>query len=412
MIKFFNRASKNIESVDRRIIFVSHEATRTGAPKIILNLLKHFQERCAVQCETILIAGGSLASEFAQHSIVDCYNLATDSTDSLASRCQQTVLRERHNPPALAISNSMESRFVSQQLFNLGIPVVSLIHELPSSYSVSDYQMVYQISEKVIFPCNWVKDQTIAKAPIPFGKHRVLPQGLLDPDIGSRVDRKLARQEIREELGLAANAQIVLGCGTLDLRKGIDHFANIARQLLANTRSKTPIHFLWVGGGPRWEHSCYHYVQIDLEKSNVQNRVHFVGEKENVAPYFLGADLFLLTSRVDPFPCVIHEAMACRIPVIAFENSGGVVEAIGKGAGFPIRYGDYDQAVSLIEMLLDHPEIAEITRERAFERVHSEFRFDQYAESVIELCETILAKNLRLDRTGQTNLSTNHRQAA
>lgn len=397
MIKFFNRTKKTTNQVDRRLLFVSHEATRTGAPKIILNLLKRFHERCSVECESILISGGSLVSEFAQHSIVDCYNLSTETSDTLKSRCQQSVFRDRRNLPVLAICNSMESRFVSQELFNLGIPVVSLIHELPSSYSETDYQRLYQISQKVVFPCNWVRDQTDAKTSIPFGKTMVLSQGLLDPDFGNRIERNVARRQIREELELAPDSQLVLGCGTLDLRKGIDHFANIARRYLEEKQAKTPVHFIWVGGGPRWKHSAYHYVQIDLENSSVQSRVHFIGERENVAPYFLGADLFLLTSRVDPFPCVIHEAMACRLPIIAFDKSGGAIEAISEGAGFPIRYGDYDQAANLIRLLLDQPEIADGVRERAVERVHSRFQFDHYADRLIELCESILGDSLRLD---------------
>ena len=49
----------------RRVLIVSHEATRTGAPKIILNLLKRFSDLCDVQFETVLHSGGHLATEFA-----------------------------------------------------------------------------------------------------------------------------------------------------------------------------------------------------------------------------------------------------------------------------------------------------------------------------------------------------------
>jgi len=395
MIKIFSRAKGNVATARRRILFVSHEATRTGAPKIILNLLKHFAAECDIQCESILISGGHLATEFSKYSIVDCFNLSPEPSDVLSQRVQQLVARERNNLPVLAICNSMESRYVTQELSKWGIPTISLIHELPSSYADVDYQLVYQLSRKVIFPCHAVRDETDAKISVPAGKTMVLSQGLLDPDFSSGWDAQQAREQIREELGFSQDSRIILGCGTLDLRKGIDHFANIARKFTSLLNEQSPVHFVWVGAGPRWEHSTYHYVKIDLDKSNAAGCVHFIGEREQVAPYFLGSDLFLLTSRVDPFPCVVHEAMACRLPVIAFQNSGGAVEAIGQGAGFPISYADYDQAVRLIQILLEQPALCEAVRERAFERVQTRYRFDQYGDRLIELCESILGHRLR-----------------
>ncbi|MFM7739578.1 MAG: hypothetical protein ACKO9H_09255, partial [Planctomycetota bacterium] len=52
----------------QRVLFVSHEATRTGAPMIILNILKHFSQTCDVQCETILHNGGHLVGDFKKFS--------------------------------------------------------------------------------------------------------------------------------------------------------------------------------------------------------------------------------------------------------------------------------------------------------------------------------------------------------
>ncbi len=151
----------------RRILFVSHEATRTGAPKIILNILKHFHQTCDVQCETLLHSGGHLATEFANYSTVDCLNLPKTQNDDLRKRVAKFVTREKNNRPIAAICNSMESRFISQELHGLGIPTISLVHELPSSYSEEDYQNIFDISNKVVFPVHAVRDAADAKTPIP-----------------------------------------------------------------------------------------------------------------------------------------------------------------------------------------------------------------------------------------------------
>lgn len=381
----------------QRVLFVSHEATRTGAPMIILNVLRHFSQRCDIQCETILHNGGHLAGEFRKHSAaVECLNAPRKACDEVRQRVSKFIQRERGNPPVLAICNSMESRFIAEVIAEAKIPVIYLVHELPSSYAEEDYQNVYAYSDKVVFPVHVVREAADQKAPIPAGKAIVLPQGLLNPEFGTRVTRAAARKKVLGELSLPENAFVVLGCGTLDLRKGIDHFANIARLVQARSRLAAPIHFVWVGEGPRWTHSPWHYVQLDLEKSGASSFVHFIGERADVEPYFVASDLFLMSSRVDPFPCVIHEAMAAGLPIITFQNSGGAAEAVAGGAGLAVPYADYAEASSVICTLASQPELAQGMRSRSLERVQTRYRFEDYGEKLVDLAELVSGKQLRV----------------
>lgn len=393
---FRSRKKKKTSSESkRRVLFVSHEATRTGAPKIILNILKHFYAQCDIQCESVLHSGGFLAAEFEQHGIVDCMNLPREPGEELTKRIEKFVHREKGNKPVMAVCNSMESRFVAEELAKHGVPLISLVHELPSSYTHQDYNTVFDASSRVVFPVHAVREATEAFTDVPYGKGLVLSQGLLNPKFGTGISREESHQRIRKELGLPENAFLVLGCGTLDLRKGIDHYVNIARATVAQNQSNTPIHFVWVGEGPRWTHSPYHYVQLDLQNSPANGYVHFIGEREDVEPYFMGSDAFLLTSRVDPFPCVIHEAMASSLPVITFSDSGGAPEAVGNGSGFVVPYGDHNHAGNVIRMLAAQPEIASGMREKSFERVHTRYRFEDYADKLIDVCESVLGYELR-----------------
>lgn len=380
-----------------RVIFVSHEATRTGAPKIILNLLKHFHQSCDVQCETILHNGGNLLDEFQAYSDVpvDCLNVPRKVSDALVKKVTRIVTREKDNPPVLAICNSMESRFISEVLSSQKLPVISLVHELPSSYTAGDFQNVYDYSDRIVFPVRAVRDAADAKVPIPTGKGVILPQGLLQSDFGKNISREVARAKIRNELSIPQNSFVVLGCGTLDLRKGIDHFAAIARKVVQASRGRYPVHFIWVGDGPRWTHSPYHYVQLDLEKSGVNDYVHFLGERENVEPYFVGSDMFLMASRVDPFPCVIHEAMATGLPVVTFAKSGGAQEAISGGAGFIVPYADYEQTSSIIRMLSSQPEVAAGIRERSEKRIQTRYKFEDYGDKLIDISEALINRQIR-----------------
>lgn len=375
-------------------MFVSHEATRTGAPKIILNILKRFRATCDIDCETIVHNEGHLLEEFAQNSKVHCLRLPRVRSTELQKQIRGIVRKKGTKHPDVAICNSMESRFVMEQLNQLGVPVIALVHELPCSYTDADYELLYDNTEKIVFPVQTVREATNKKLPIPFTRDLILPQGLLNPYFGQNTERETARAQIRRELAIPQDAFVVLGCGTLDLRKGIDHFAAIARNVVRKNNYENSVHFVWVGEGPRWSHSPMHYVQIDLRRSKTASHVHFVGEREHVDPFFVGSDMFLLSSRVDPFPCVVHEAMATNLPVMAFDDSGGASTALADGAGFVIPFADYELATNIICALAKNPGMADGMRHKARERILNEYQFDTYADKIINVAQQVTGQTL------------------
>jgi glycosyltransferase involved in cell wall biosynthesis len=217
---------------------------------------------------------------------------------------------------------------------------------------------------------------------------------LLDDGFGTRVDRAKAKNDLALELGIPTNAKVVLGCGTIDLRKGIDHFASAARALIRNHAAGQETHFVWLGGGPRHRHSPFHYVTMDLQRSGIEDRVHFVGERANVEPYFMAADAALMMSREDPFPCVVHEAMACGLPMITFSDAGGAPEALADDAGIIVPYGDTDAVGRELHRLFNDVEHARKISTRAIQRVRNVYSFAQYAAHVGELLETAAGVDL------------------
>ena len=60
----------------------------------------------------------------------------------------------------------------------------------------------------------------------------------------------------------------------------------------------------------------------------MENNIKFIGPFKNPYLYYKAFDLFLLTSREDPYPLVCIENMYLNTPVICFERSGGAVSFI------------------------------------------------------------------------------------
>ena len=79
--------------------------------------------------------------------------------------------------------------------------------------------------------------------------------------------------------------------------------------------------------------------------------IPFVTSREELAAYYSLGDVFINLSLEDNFPTVNLEAMACGVPIIAF-NSGGNAEVISGDIGFSISTGDFSgikEAVKLIQ---------------------------------------------------------------
>jgi len=96
-----------------------------------------------------------------------------------------------------------------------------------------------------------------------------------------------------------------------------------------------------------------------------------------------------LSSRGDPFPCVVHEALASRTPVICFENSGGAPEMINSDIGFVVGYCDIYHVCKVISELIDDDKKLQYMIESCMKYSKSNLDFKLYSNSIKKLAERI-----------------------
>ena len=110
-----------------------------------------------------------------------------------------------------------------------------------------------------------------------------------------------------------------------------------------------PAHLLMVGDGPELDGASRLAHELGLD-----DRVHFLGEQDQVLPLLSIADVFLLPSAQESFGLAALEAMACGVPVVA-SNVGGLPEVIDHGRnGFLHPLDDLDgMARSSVALLTD-----------------------------------------------------------
>lgn len=370
-------SSPNFKTGRPIIVFGTHEMSRTGAPLIILKLIKAFAETSLYEIVTFADRLGDLEEDFRRYShIVDFTRHHIGDPNLNIS----DLVHELGPDVRLAICNTANLNHFAGPLKAFGIPLISLVHEMLYVYPVDYVENIYRFSDRVIFPAKFVRNVANDRKPLPEGKGMVLGQGLLDPAFG-QSDQAKARQSIRREFGLDTNAPVVLGCGTVNIRKGVDLFINVARYVKDN--GGEDIRFLWLGS-EKPDPTFAYWSKKDVKSSGLDDMLHFVGERADPEPYYLGSDLFAMTSREDPFPCVIHEAMACGLPTITFADAGGAPEAL-EGCGSVVPYRDIKAMGDEILRLIVDRKAMDSMAQAAKERVATKYRFADYAREIMRI---------------------------
>jgi len=334
------------------LIFVSHEASVTGAPLIVLNIAKHIKLSGNAVPLFICLQGGDLLSDFKQVaptyvvtnglSWVNVYN----ETVEIIKQINKQVKISK------AIVNSAESIDILKPLKKSNIEeIIYLIHETGSFYKKNAWEEINQYASKIIFPSQFVKAHALENTNFNKNKIYIKGQGLLKPELMS-INKQKARIKLRKILNLPEDAHIILGCGQLIARKGFDLF-NLTAISVCNIVDNA--FFIWLGAADF--NDLQKWVDIDLLLSEKKEQIIFAGQVKDVGTYFAGSDVFFLSSRGDPFPCVVQEAMACALPVVGFKNAGGVTELVNDENGVIVNYGDIASVTnSIIKLIYDEKE--------------------------------------------------------
>jgi glycosyltransferase involved in cell wall biosynthesis len=370
----------------RKILFTGHEASRTGAPLILLNLMKAFERLTGAELFLVLERDGPLLEEFRRvaHVIVN-RNGALYTPDGAFMR---GLLNAVATPgPELGVCNCADSWRLMRELRSAHLPyIITLIHERLALYNEEVCKAIFLNSDRIVFPADAVKAAAV-RALQQFQEAKVIPQGLLSPEFG-RSDKTAARKQVRERLGLRADSKIVLSCGTRIPRKGLDLFVQLAARV--RSQSTASVHFVWLGGHDE-SPEFMQYVRHDLAVLDLHSTVSLVPAETNPEPYFLAADVYVLTSRDDPFPCVVHEAMACALPIVVFNGAGGASEALADGCGIVVTYLDVESMARSVSAILEHPAEFVAMGEKAERRVRSAYSFSDYARRILDVCNEVRA---------------------
>jgi len=352
----------------QRVLFISHNAGPSGAPFILLNLLKWLKENSNLTFEILLGIPGPLKEEFASIAPTFLYagNLPSGNyfthicrriginSNSQARHHTNLLKHFRESGIKLIFSSTFTNGAILEALAPLGCPVITHVHELNYWIELSgktNIQQVLKHTSRYIAGSKVVKDNLMSAQRIPADKIDLAHEFI--PVHGTSADPT----GVRKQFGIPDDSFVVLGSGHETWRKGKDLFVQLAAQV-QKIMPETQPHFLWVGGFEKDD--LQRQTLHDVEKLGLTGLVHFTGGVSSTLNYFAAGDIFALVSREDSFPLVCLEAALLGKPTICFANAGGIPEFVGDDAGVIVPYMDLESMAENIVSLLKN----EATRTR------------------------------------------------
>jgi glycosyltransferase involved in cell wall biosynthesis len=377
--KFIIQREKKDGANQDSILLIGHDACLAGAQLIFYHIARVLREEMGLEVHILLLDGGALIDDFRQVS--DTLRVYSEDLES-DNNLQQYLrgIKAKH-----AILNTVVSGLIIEKLVAEGINCISLIHEMQKVILDGGWadrlRSITEYANHVVFPAKYVLESAAKVIPIPAEKAQIIHQGIynLNPYIDEQ-QKAIIRQDVRAEYGIPLDSRIVVCAGTGSLRKGLDLFAACSNMLSDAERA---IYFLWVGD-PLDE------VGKDFssdKRETVYPRLVVTGWTNNPMRYFAAADLYFLTSREDPFPSTVIEAMYSYLPVIAFDGGGGYTELINEKNGVLVKMEDLTASVSAIQRILSEDETLKSMGEEAHSMITKEFDYKDYVIKLMSLLE-------------------------
>ena len=348
------------------LVLIGHDAHPHGAQFLLLALAKHFAQVCGFEVHLLLLGAGRLVPEYQKYASV---TLANDKAGINNFIKRMAALGGRS-----AIVNTSASARLVPALKAENFRTTLLIHEMPKFLAQHNLQIQAKLgaqsADTTVFAAPFVRDSVCRALGIILPNARILAQGNYQ---NIRFEPSL-RASHRAKLNIPASDFLIVAAGFGDLRKGFDLFAQLA------ARAPKTQHYVWVGE-----------VQPDL-KTYLDPKLHITGFSEDIFAWLSAADVFALPSREDPFPTVAIEALAAGLPIVCFDEAGGIPAFIrAQNAGEVAAPFDPDDFRTKILGLLDHQKLGP-DRPRLAALAQSHFDQPSYAQNLIALaCPTLPA---------------------
>ncbi len=216
----------------------------------------------------------------------------------------------------------------------------------------------------------------------------VIPTGILPT-------RQLARADVRQELGISADTQVLLFVGRLAKEKNLSMLIDAVKRVMDQNEN---VRLILVGDGP-FRDECSRLTRL----LGIGDRVRFAGfvERNEVDHYYAAADLFVFASITETQGLVVQEAMTYGLPAIAVSGGGAAASIVPGENGFVVKNEAGELASAISRVLADRNLLDRLATNAA--RCSRDWSIGAMAESVLRVYDRVLTPSAQ--ETGRYSIT-------
>ena len=324
-----------------------------------LNLAERLSTRYNVT--SLCLRGGEILDDFCAVSekVFDA-NLLSMEPASYKGLIRRICAKREY---AFAVVNSIASHAVLPVLHEQGVPSVALLHEFASNTGHTGKKTAFseatRWASETVFSTRLTLENALDNKGMDFNPRlHVLPQGKcrVPADLTSEASRNLERRRLREALrpaGASDDSFVVLGAGTVELRKGVDLFLETANACCVRRGAKR---FVLHGSAPAMFPNAISRIPLflndQLRRAAIEDRVALLPATSEIELAYELSDVLLLPSRLDPLPNVAIDAMCRGMPVLCFDKASGIADLLHAAGVNDACVAEYIDTSELAEKIL------------------------------------------------------------
>jgi glycosyltransferase involved in cell wall biosynthesis len=345
----------------KKILFLSHEATLTGAPIFLLRLIQFLDSSKKYKFFILFNNSGELLQDFQNHGktmVLSDLNSKKNWSTKLFIRffplyklrnilCR---LRIRFFQPDIVISNTITNSDLIPFINQLNkLNVITIVHEMKSWIRQAEKLKFFDVSKSISITSHFIAVSNSVK------KNLLSEFQISESDItmiyNNNIDFKtqtISKNEMlkwKKKNNIPENSFIVGSCGSLIWRKGPDIFISILKRFKYKFPNQK-IFFLWQGGNEK--SSFFIDIENEINQLSLAKHISVLPFSKNTHFFYNAIDIYISTAREEPFGLTLLEAGLYKKPCIAFEKSGGPDEILSNNRGSLVPYGDNDKAADAI----------------------------------------------------------------
>lgn len=238
------------------------------------------------------------------------------------------------------------------------VPIIWHIHEIilsPKAMFKFFSFMIQKFSDKIVTVSDATRKRLLQSNIVKSQKIKTIYNGIESSKVVA-IEKERVIEILKTNLSIPQNAKVVGMIGRINSWKGQADFVKSLEVVFSKSNN---VHAVIVGGVFSGEEYRLQNLRSIISNSQNSNRIHIVDFSPNVSEFYALFDIFVLPStRPDPFPTVVLEAMANKLPIVSY-NHGGVSEMIENGiSGRLVDIQDTMLLGSAICDLLENEDIA------------------------------------------------------